>query len=927
LILGALGVAAATSSALPRKLIFEPNRGQAPAGVKWIARGPSYEAYFTADGITLRIPEASTASLLRMTFPGGSPWKHFAGLDPTGGISNYLVGSDPKPGLSGIPHYDRLKISGVYPGIDLVLYGNAGELEYDLVLAPHADPQRIQVAFQGQKDLRLDATSGDLVLTTSHGSTFRQLRPQIHQTRRGRRVEVAGGYVLRGDRAAFRLGDYDRSLPLVVDPVLANALLIPNTAPHAIAVDGDGNTYLTGETQAIGFPLVNAFDSRAWCDSHDTTGFCAIVQDGFIMKLAPDGTILFSTYFGEGDWDAGLGIAVDASGVYVTGYWGVWHKDPFSGDAIVLKTNLDGKVQWFRRFGGTSDESGNAIALDSQHNVWVTGSTNSLDWPDKNVEPDRRAGGHTDLFVVKMSPNGDMLFSEFMGGTGGDVGYGIAVDRTDNAWVTGGTCSPDFPTSPGAGWATGNCAVFVMKFNGTRRAFTTTFGGSAVGDVGLAIALDGSDMAYVTGYTHSLNFPTTFGAYQGARSSGGLQAFVTAIDSFGHIVHCTLLGGDGDTSGTAIALDASRDVFVNVTTTSTHFPGIAAPPPPPFGAVLRISRNLKTLAHANYFGWSLDAVAVQPPTFGKPTSFVIGGDTGEDGYFARLTEDGVRDSVLWYNQGSGEVQAWNLTHVYTVAGKQVLPWRCGPQEGCPSTFQITTTGDLNGDGFGDVILHNVATGEVQAWLLNGEGGVIGTRSLSQHCGPSDGCSTTWKLIGVGDFNGDQRPDVLWQNLSTGEVKAWLLDDTGGPLGYLTLAWKCGPNEGCPTNWKMIGVGDVNLDGKDDVVLHNVTTGEVQAWLLNSFGGVIGTRTFGFQCDAASGCSSSWKFVGLGDFNRDGLVDLLWHNNATGVEMAILQDAAGALKDSRTFLTKCGAADGCAGWTPVGTFRDYHLSPQ
>jgi hypothetical protein len=236
------------------------------------------------------------------------------------------------------------------------------------------------------------------------------------------------------------------------------------------------------------------------------------------------------------------------------------------------------------------------------------------------------------------------------------------------------------------------------------------------------------------------------------------------------------------------------------------------------------------------------------------------------------------------------------------------------------------SGDFNGDGNGDVLLHNVTTGEVQVWLLNGSGGVIGTQSMTQRCDTASGCATASSIVGVGDFNGDAHADILWQNLSTGEVYAWLLDGRAEVIGHLTFVWKCGPNEGCPTNWQIVGAGDLNQDGHDDVILHNVTTGEVQGWLMNTTGGVIGVRTSSYNCPAATGCSSEWKFVGLADFNNDGLADMLWYDTKTGAQEAYMMDSTSRVLYGIYLGVSCIPSDGCstATWKPIGTMHDYHI---
>ena len=252
-------------------LVFEPNHGQAPAQVQWIARGSRYQLFFTSEGITMllrdRAREASPSSLIpalfqaphlsadrtkttystmKMKLNGGRPWRSVAGLEPTGGISNYFIGDDPKGWHTGIPHYARLSAPDVYNGIDLVFYSHGGQLEYDFVVAPGADPSQIRMAFEGLDRTRIDANSGDLLLTTVGGSELRQMHPNVYEQTGNRKIEVASAYeLLDPKQAGFRLGPYDRRHKLVIDPTVSFTTFLAGNGEDmaaAIAVDSSGNS-------------------------------------------------------------------------------------------------------------------------------------------------------------------------------------------------------------------------------------------------------------------------------------------------------------------------------------------------------------------------------------------------------------------------------------------------------------------------------------------------------------------------------------------------------------------------------------------------------------------------------------------------------------------------------------------------------------
>src|SRR5580704_14378919 len=221
-------------------LTFEQNRGQAPNEVKWLGQSSSYRVLFDGDGATFLLPDKKDMraragrrpvpvdpsfrmkySVMRMKLAGGRPWKSISGLEPTGGVSNYLSPTDAKSWISNIPQYQRVKVAGVYQGIDLVFYTNGGNLEYDLVAAPGADLKQVQVVFEGMTGMRVDEKSGDLLLTAPDGSELRQLRPKVYQQIANKRVEIAGGYrVLGQGRVAFALANYDRNSKLVIDPTV-----------------------------------------------------------------------------------------------------------------------------------------------------------------------------------------------------------------------------------------------------------------------------------------------------------------------------------------------------------------------------------------------------------------------------------------------------------------------------------------------------------------------------------------------------------------------------------------------------------------------------------------------------------------------------------------------------------------------------------
>jgi hypothetical protein len=179
-------------------------------------------------------------------------------------------------------------------------------------------------------------------------------------------------------------------------------------------------------------------------------------------------------------------------------------------------------------------------------------------------------------------------------------------------------------------------------------------------------------------------------------------------------------------------------------------------------------------------------------------------------------------------------------------------------------------------------------------------------------------------LSPGDFDSDTHPDILWNNHITGEVKAWLLDGKGKVRSYLTLHLQCGPAQGCPATWHIVGAGDLDQDGQVDVILHNSSTGVVLAWILDKTGVVTNILTTKYTCDAASGCSDRMKFIGVADLNGDGIQDLLWYSKTSGAPMAVVLDRDGFVRVAVTVSKGCGSTPNCTvGWNPIGVMREYH----
>ena len=625
--------------ALP--LSFEPNRGQTDPRARYLAHGRGYTLFLTDNGAVLSFARPTTPScapgsalahagrtsaranagqaaritarpdlsrsvpchdllrsgprprqsggegVLRLTFPGAAAHPALIPQSQLPGAVSYLHGRDPRRWQTGLPTYARVAYHDVYPGTDLVYYGHAGQLEYDFVLAPGADPRALRLRLRldtgssgAGAALRLDR-SGDLLLSVP-GGTLRQRAPVVYQGAGASRRRVAARYaLLDAHTVGVRLGAYDRHAPLVVDPALSYSTYLGGSGDdygYGIAVDRSGSAYVVGYTNSANFPLANAARGS----------FGGGNEDAFVAKLNPAGNgLVYSTYLGGSDDDFGLAIAIGPDGAaYITGSTSSGDfptanalqgsLNGLGGNAFVAKLNPAGNGLVYSTYlGGGIFDVGQGIAVDSAGNAYVAGLTASSDFP--LASPLQSSfNGSTTAFVSKLNAAGNGLaYSTYLGGSGdNDQANAIAVDTSGNAYVTGVTDSSNFPTTGSAFQKTYQGTIgsaFVSKLNeaGNGLAYSTYLGGSD--SAGNAIAIDNAGAAYVTGAADSANFPTA-SPLQGV-SGGAGDAFVSKLSPDGSaLTYSTYLGGAGGDTGSGIAVDSSGDAVVAGQTNSPNFP-------------------------------------------------------------------------------------------------------------------------------------------------------------------------------------------------------------------------------------------------------------------------------------------------------------------------------------------------------------------
>ncbi len=710
--------AARTYSLLP--LSFEPNRGQTDTSVQYVAHGLGYVVFLDRSEAVLSFEQQGAVSptfrklnakqqkkmeerkvyralahphrsrnrrVVRIGIDGANVAARMEPLNELPGKANYFVGSNRHEWITDVPSYLRIRYAGIYPGVDLVYYGKQGQLEFDFVVSPGADPKKIALKFGS--DERATLTRDGSLRLGSHDGAVLLHQPTIYQVERGERQSVRGGFVLLADgRVGIHVGSYDRNEPLIVDPVLAYSTFLDGSGisdADGIVVDSKGDTYVVGSTQSTDFPVVNGYQSGG------ITNWVA-----FVSEFNPTGTaLLYSTYLGGTSEAYGQDIAIDASAnVYVTGYtfssgfpvvngFQASNNDPTYGNAFIARINTTqngtASLVYSSYLGGGGNansanfgfgDGGYGIAADSSGIAYVTGITTS----DTSVVPFpttasayqsslKSPNGNAFLTAVNTNLSGaaSLVYSTYLGGDGagsllGDMGAGVAVDGSGNAYVIGETTSDasgPFPTTSSAFQSAlnspnGNAFLSEIATNqsGSQSlVYSTYFGGSttnALGDYAAGVALDSAGKVYVAGDALSSNFPTTSGAYQTINSPNG-KAYAAKFDltqsGTQSLIYSTLLGGmDGSQGETdaGIAVDPNGDAFIAGDASSSDFPTT----PGAFQSVLKssagntflseLNSNATSLLYSTYLGGS--------STFGDMAIGLALDSLGDNAYIAGFTK-------------------------------------------------------------------------------------------------------------------------------------------------------------------------------------------------------------------------------------------------------------------------------------------------
>ena len=668
----------------------------------YVGRAGGITARFERSGITLRSPEG----LVRMRFPGANPLVELLGESPSIAAVHVLRGNDEAAWQRNLPVYSRLTYRELYPGISLVYGGHERYLKSQFVVAPQADPAAIAIEYPGS-EIEL-AAGGDLLIHTPDG-VIREAKPEVWQPGANGPVPVTAGFALvGGSTVGFRLGEYDRSLPLIIDPVVSFSTFVAGTRTDlatGVALDAAGNAWVTGYTDSPDLPVATTMQPS-------NAGY----NDAFVAKFdGSTGALLSLTYLGGTADDKAFAIAVGADGSPVIagsttsqdfpvraafqpsnhGYRNAFvAKLKPAGDGFVYSTYLGGSTP--------NSDWGYGVAVDPNGQVCVVGEASSTDFPIKSSWQAARKGA-TDAFVTVLSNSGSLVMSTYFGGTNDDKALAVAFDSS-GIYIGGGTFSTDLPLkgafqgAKGAG-EDGFVAKFSLASGVADLVYSTYLGGSggnsAIPERVYGIAVDSATNAYAAGTTNSVDFPTVL-PYQ-ASLGGGTDAFVAKFGPAGTLLFSTYLGGNADELGVSVALDLQGTPYVAGKTDSSYFPVVKPVQQQKAGMtdvfVASLAADGSALTFSTYLGGAANdlgkGIAVRSPSAiwivgqSSSTDFPIVGSSARtlsaysEAFVSKLSWNDPPDAIsVTPSAGSGSQQAF--TYVFADSGSYTdLIWLYG----------------------------------------------------------------------------------------------------------------------------------------------------------------------------------------------------------------------------------------------------------
>ena len=563
-------------------LSFEPNIGQAPNGIRFVAQAPGSWFGFSPRSVTLGRPSPEGPAP-RLTFLGATQDVSPMGRHRLQGVTNYLIGNDPDAWQTNVPRFGAIDYPELYRGIDLSFYGSpVGQLEFDLIVEPGVDPAAIHLGVAGA----FPALGPDGALRIASDPSIRLSRPQAFQTVDGIRHVVEAAFALDGREMSFDLGSYDPRFALVIDPVVAYSTYLGGSGRDDViytAQGSDGTFYLTGATDSTDFPV-----TRGGLQSN-----LAGIADAFVTKLDPTGSeIVYSTYLGGRKLDVAIGIDVDEDGAaYVVGFTasrrfpttpGAVQRRIGGGPADAFVTKLDptgSEIVYSTFLGGDGNDIAFIAPVDADGSLYVEGWTGSKDFPTTDgAFQERYGGGPYDAFSTELDASGSSLvYSTFIGGSGDDGGWDGDLDAAGRIHLTGSTDSRDFPVTPGAfqpryGGGRTDAFVLVLDASGTDLVSSTYVGGKRYEEV-TDLTVDEEFNTYVPGTTTSKDFPTTPSALQTESAGGKHDGYLVQLNLEGTtLVYGTYIGGTGDDVAGAVRVSHDGIAVMSGVTSSRDFP-------------------------------------------------------------------------------------------------------------------------------------------------------------------------------------------------------------------------------------------------------------------------------------------------------------------------------------------------------------------
>ena len=626
---------------------FEPNQGQVAGQTEWIGRSRGAYLYITGDEVVY-----ANQKNVHLRLVGAKKHARVEGLEPTGGISSYFTGRDEKTWFTGIPHYAKLKYKDVYRGIDMVYYGSGRNIEYDFVIRPGADSKQIQLAFS--QPVHLD--HGDLIV-----AGLRQHKPRVLQDGR----EIAGSYRITGsNRVELALAWYDHSRNLIIDPVLDFSTYIGGPGADEGAqtiVDSSGDIYLAGSTQSPASPTLNPFQQ---------TNIVNLAP--FVLKFTPQAKqVIYFVVLGNNGWDFADGLAVDATGSAVVA--GQTRsptfplKNAFESNYVseystgfLTKLSSDGRTLVYSTYyGGSVEEFPEAVQLDSQGNAYTTGSTLSQDFPTVKALQTTSGGGF-DWYVGKISPSGTLIFSTYLGGSGRDDSYGLALASDGSVFIVGGSTSTDFrlknpiQTEPGPRASAGFESPAMARISGDGQTLLySTFIGGPIEGWPKSVVLDSTGDIYISGGVVGPGL-TTVNAFQNS-PTGPQSVFLMKLDPSGRqIIYCTYLDGTGGAVNGGVAVDSNNSAYIGGYAFSSDFPTLNSlqqfSGTGPYIFVTKFAPSGNQLVYSTFLGGSLveSSASITLDTSGNlyGTGYTISSDFPTKNAF-QPTYGGGGDAVLF----------------------------------------------------------------------------------------------------------------------------------------------------------------------------------------------------------------------------------------------------------------------------------------